>query len=244
MPAATHSSASTSAITFAREVARLWERELADDFLGFYLIGSLAHGGFNERYSDIDVLLIAAKPLRSEARDNVARQAAALSPALAGRLSLHWTDENFSTGRFLPLDRLDYLDHAVTLLERRRVEPLRPDRAEVRAYLAGAPFESWTQQVARFSALEALTREDHKRYLRAILYPARFVYSWETGAMGSNDAAVSFLQSRADNLDLDLIARALDCRNRGADPSPLFPERGKLPGLLDACRKLIAASPG
>src|SRR5579871_6162406 len=82
MPAATHSSASTSAITFAREVARLWERELADDFLGFYLIGSLAHGGFNERYSDIDVLLIAAKPLRSEARDNVARQAAALSPAL------------------------------------------------------------------------------------------------------------------------------------------------------------------
>jgi len=244
MPSATNGPASASAIAFAHEVARLWERELADDFLGFYLIGSLAHGGFNERYSDIDVLLTAAKPLGPQVRDNVAQQATALSLALAGKLSLHWTVENFSAGRFLPLDRLDYLDHAVMLLERRRVEPLRPSRAEVRAYLAGAPFENWTQQVAHFSALETLTRGDHKRYLRAILYPARFVYSWETGAMASNDEAVLFLRRRADNLDFDLIARALECRNRGADPSPLFPERDKLPGLLDACRRLVAASGG
>src|SRR5262249_46585834 len=135
-------------------------------------------------------------------------------------------------------------DHAVPLRERRRVEPARPSRAEVRAYLAGEPFENWTQQVNRFSAIEALARDDYKRFLHAFLYPARLVYSWETGAMASNDEAVKFLQGRADGLDLELIARALDLRNRGADPLPLFPERGKLAGLLEACRKLVAARRG
>src|SRR5215472_9985896 len=46
MELATDTSASGLAIAFAGEVARLWERELAQEFLGFYLIGSLAHGGF------------------------------------------------------------------------------------------------------------------------------------------------------------------------------------------------------
>jgi hypothetical protein len=244
MTPSTDASAAARAIAFARGVSGLWDREFADEFLGFYLIGSLAHGGVGERYSDIDVALIAAKPLQTDTLDSVAQQAAALSPALARKLSLFWTDETFSVGRFPPLDRLDYLDHAVTLFERRRVEPARPSRAEVRAYLAGEPFQNWTQQVNRFSTIEALTRDDYKRFLRAFLYPARFVYSWETGAMGSNDAAVEFLQGRADGLDLDLIARALDIRNRGADPLPLFPERGKLTGLVEACRKLIAAHRG
>jgi len=234
-------SAAAPAIAFAREVARLWERELGDDLLGFYLIGSLAHGGFGARYSDIDVALIAAEPLQGDAIERVARQAAALSPALARKLSLFWTDETFSGGRFPPLDRLDYLDHAVPLLERRRVEPARPSRAEVRAYLAGEPFRNWTQQIERYSTLDALPPEDHKRYLRALLYPARFVYSWETGNMGSNDVAVAFLKGRPDGLDLDLIIRALDCRNRGEDPLPLFSERSKLKGLLGACQELVAA---
>jgi hypothetical protein len=239
MTASTDTSGSAPAIAFAREVARLWERELGHELIGFYLIGSLAHGGFGERYSDIDVALIAARPLQTGALDRVAQQAAVLSPALARKLSLFWADETFSAGRFPPLDRLDYLDHAAPLLERRRVEPPRPGRAEVRAYLAGEPFRNWAQQVNRFSALEALQRDDYKRFLRAFLYPARLVYSWETGAMGSNDEAVKFLQGRADGLDLDLIARALEVRNRGADPLPLFPERGKLVGLLDGCRKIV-----
>jgi hypothetical protein len=129
-------------------------------------------------------------------------------------------------------------------LERRHVEPQRPSRAEVRAWLAGEPLRNFAQQVARFCTLDALPREEHKRYLRAILYPARFIYSWETGAMASNDVAVTFLKARQDGLDLDLIARALDCRNAGEDPLPLFPERTKLPQLLDACRRIVAAEHG
>jgi predicted nucleotidyltransferase len=241
MSSGTNASARAAATDFARAVARLWERELGPQLLGFYLIGSLAHGGFSSRYSDIDVLLIADEPLPGETIDRIAREAAARAPALAAKLSLFWTDRGLSVGRFPLLDRIDYLDHAVPLFERERLKLARPSLAEVRAYLAGAPFQNWSQQALQFSALAALSAGDHKRYLRAILYPARFLYSWATGAMASNDAAVAFLQGRADGLHLDLIARALACRNRGDDPLPLFPERATLAQFVEFCSGVVAA---
>jgi hypothetical protein len=133
MSAGDNASAQAAATAFAGAVARLWQRELGPQLLGFYLIGSLAHGGFSSRYSDIDVLLIADDPPQGGAIERVAREAAAQAPALA----------------------------------------------ELRAYLAGDPFRNWSQQALRFSALEALSTPDYKRYPRAILYPARFLYSWE-----------------------------------------------------------------
>ncbi len=204
MPRSTVTSAQ-AAVAFARDVAQLWDRRLGQRLIGIYLIGSLAHGGFSARYSDIDLALIAEEPLESGERDLVHAEAAAHSAQLASKLSLFWTDQYFSVGRFPPLDRVDYLDHAL-----------------------------------RLSALDKLTSDDHKRYLRALLYPARFVYSWETGAIGSNDEAVAFLQGRATGLDLDVIRRALRCRNEDQDPQALFSERSKLPGLVRVCEELVA----
>ena len=152
--------------------------------------------------------------------------AAAISTELAAKLSIFWTDRTFAAGRFPPLDRADYLDHGVTLIERERVTPSRPGLAEVRAYLAGKPFEAWRQGAAQFAALERLEPKSHKPYLRAQLYPARFVYSFMTGRMGSNDAAVAWLQDRAPpGLDVALIAAALACRRAAADPDVLFASR-------------------
>jgi predicted nucleotidyltransferase len=241
MPSANDTSAQAAAIAFAGAVAELWDRELGAKLLGFYLIGSLAHGGFSARYSDIDVLLIAHERLQADTIERIAQAAAAQAPALAAKLSLFWTDRSLSAGRFPPLDRIDYLDHAVPLLERERLELARPSLAEVRAYLAGEPFRNWSQQALRFSTLDVLSAGDHKRYLRALLYPARFLYSWTTGAMGSNDAAVSFLQGRIHGLELDLIGRALACRNRDDDPLPLFAERAKLAKLVEFCSGFVAA---
>jgi len=240
MPRATVTPAQAAAVVFARDVAQLWDRRLGQRLIGIYLIGSLAHGGFSARYSDIDLALIAEGPLESGERDLVHAEAAAHSAQLASKLSLFWTDQYFSVGRFPPLDRVDYLDHAVTLLERRHLRPSRPALAEIRAYLGAEPFANWSQQALRLSALDKLTSDDHKRYLRALLYPARFVYSWETGAIGSNDEAVAFLQGRATGLDLDVIRQALRCRNEDQDPQALFSERSKLPGLVRVCEKLIA----
>jgi len=91
---------------------------------------------------------------------------------------------------------------------------------------------------------ESLEPKDYKAYLRTLLYPGRFCYSWMTGRIGSNDAAVTFLNERPiPGLDIDLIARAVRCRDAAADPDVLFPARTALPSQFDACVELIGFGP-
>jgi hypothetical protein len=81
--------------------------------------------------------------------------------------------------------------------------------------------------------------KDRKAYLRSLLYPGRFCYSWTTGLMGSNGDAVAFLhENRIAGLDLGLIARALQLRQAGADPDPLFADRTQLPHQIEVCAAL------
>jgi predicted nucleotidyltransferase len=235
--------AATTARDFAATLAAHWQARLGDQLLGAYLLGSLAHGGFSRRYSDIDVGVVAEAGLTPTDFDAMRADAAAISNELAAKLSIFWTDRTFTAGRFPPLDRADYLDHGVMLTERERVMPPRPGLAEVRAYLTGKPFEAWMQGAAQFAALESLEPKSHKPYLRAHLYPARFVYSFMTGRMGSNDAAVAWLQDRAPpGLDIALITDALACRRSAADPDALFGLRAALPRQVTACAAFIAES--
>ena len=89
-----------------------------------------------------------------------------------------------------------------------------------------------------------LEPKDRKAFLRALLYPGRFCYSWMTGFMGSNDDAVAFLaKTRPARLDVSLITRALQCRHADADPDVLFPARTRLPSQVDACATLLAGVP-
>jgi hypothetical protein len=236
----TDETARADALAFADAMSSFWQRRLGGRLLGFYLLGSLAHGGFNRRYSDIDLGLVADGGLNEPDIEAMRAAALAHSPLLAPKLSLFWTDREFSVGRFPPLDRLDYLDHAVGLVERERVAPPRPAISEVRAYLCGAPFANWRSAVDRFSAMRRLGAEDHKPYLRAQLYAARFAYSWLTGRMVSNDDAVVFLRARRpDGLDVALLEKALKCRRDAENPDALFADRNKLPFQLAACERLI-----
>ena len=229
-----------AALEFADAMAAFWEDLIGPRLLGFYLIGSLAHGGFNRRYSDIDLALLAENGLDETLLDRARAHGVSISPELAPKLSLFWSDRRFSAGRFPPLDRIDYLDHAIALVEREPVRPERPSLDDIRAYLRGAPLAIWAERVARFATLDRLEAEDHKPYLRALLYPARFVYSWSTGQIASVEDAVAYLdECRPAGLDAGLITRALRCRSRSADPDDLFGERKSLPGQVDACRRLI-----
>ena len=166
--------AKTAAIDFARCLVRHWQEALGTELLGAYLIGSLAHGGFSRRYSDIDVALVTMAGLSAQALDRVRSEALALSADWGPKVSVFWTDQHFSLGRFPPLDRIDYLDHAVALMERERVQPARPTLEEIRHYLRGAPFASWAERARSFAAAETLEPKDHKAYLRTLLYPGRF----------------------------------------------------------------------
>jgi len=244
MQQASAESARQSAVVFARSVADAWDSRLGVRLLGVHLIGSLAHGGFGVRYSDIDMAVVAKDPLVPSDLKGMHEDAAAVSAEHANKLSLFWTDHGFTVGRFPPLDRLDYLDHAVRLIEREAVRPDRPSLGEIRAYLRGAPFERWADKARQFSAAATLDADERKPYLRALLYPARFIYSWSTGTIASNDDAVAFLRESATaDLALDLIEETLRCRRDGRDPDYLFPERRTLIPHVAVCARLIAAEP-
>lgn len=235
--------AAATARAFAAALAAGWRSQLGANLLNVALIGSLAHGGFSRRYSDIDVAIITESGLDAAELDQLRATAVAISEDLARKLSIFWTDRAFTVGRFPPLDRVDLLDHGVILTGRDRVMPERPSLDEIRGYLCGKPYESWAQSADQFAALDALEPKSHKSYLRAHLYPARFVFSFMTGRMGSNDDAVEWLRGHIiPGLDVPLIAAALDCRRAAADPDVLFPARTVLPRQVAACTALIRDS--
>ena len=234
-----------AAIEFARSLVRHWQETLGTELLGAYLIGSLAHAGFSRRYSDIDIALVTTAGLSPQALDHMRNDAIALSADWGPKVSVFWTDWHFSLGRFPPLDRVDYLDHAVALMERERVLPARPTLQEIQHYLRGAPFANWADSARSFAAAERLEPNDRKAYLRTLLYPGRFCYSWTTGLMGSNGDAVAFLSERHPaGLDVGLIKCALQCRQSAADPDALFPTRTVLPSQIDACAFLFDSQGG
>ena len=103
---------------FRPRLVRHWHEALGIELLGVYLIGSLAHAGFSRRYSDIDMALVTAAGLSPQVLDRVRSKAVGLSADWGPKVSVFWTDRRFSLGRFPPLDRMDYLDHAVVLMER------------------------------------------------------------------------------------------------------------------------------
>ena len=66
-------------MAFARRLAPAWQAVLGREFLGLYLIGSLAHGGFSRRYSDIDAAVVTETTLSSHTLESLRRQATAMS---------------------------------------------------------------------------------------------------------------------------------------------------------------------
>jgi hypothetical protein len=241
MSTGANDTARTAALKFADALASSFRAQLGERVIGAYLIGSLAHGGFSRRYSDIDMALITEVAFDAAALTTLRGLAAECDPTLSQKLSVFWSDRGFTIGRFPALDRVDYLDHAVVLTERERVLPVRPTLDEIRVYLSGAPFANWTENAHRFAGMSALAPGDHKLFIRTLLYPARLVYSWSRGLMGSNDDAVAFTcEHPPPGMNTDILARALTYRQAAADPDDLFPARRILPDQVKSCIQAIA----
>src|SRR5262249_26045768 len=124
--------ARVAAIEFARQLVSRWQEILGAELLGAYMIGSVAHAGFSRRYSDLDVALVTVTGLAPQEHDGIRNAAVALSADWGPKVSVFWANRDFSIGRFPPLDRLDYLDHAIVLLEHERIRPVRPTLKEIR----------------------------------------------------------------------------------------------------------------
>jgi predicted nucleotidyltransferase len=241
MSTETNETARITALKFADALSSSYQAQLGERLIGAYLIGSLAHGGFSRRYSDIDVGLITESALDTATLTTLRGLAAECDATLSQKLSVFWADRGFTVGRFPPLDLIDYLDRAVVLRERERVLPVRPTLEEIHGYLSGAPFTNWTENAHRFAGMSMLAPGDHKLFIRTLLYPARLVYSWSTGLMGSNDDAVAFTRKHPPpRMDTDILTSALKYRQAAADPDELFPARGMLPDQVKSCLQFIA----
>src|SRR5215467_3234064 len=148
--------ARTAALKFANALASSYRAQLGERLIGAYLIGSLAHGGFSRRYSDVDVVLITESALDTTTLTTLRGLAVECDATLSQKLSVFWSDRGFTMGRFPPLDLIDYLDRAVVLTERERVLPLRPTLEEIHGYLSRAPFTNWAESAHRFAGMSTL----------------------------------------------------------------------------------------
>lgn len=221
-----------SCVELAKLVAENLVHAARDRLHGVYLIGSLAHGGFSQRYSDVDVAVVFKRA--DPADEKIIESAKRVTHPEMQRLSIFWSTPDFAIGRFPVLDQIDFHDHRKPLFENAAVNTRRPSREEARRYLEGHPLEYWAEKTAYFTTLVALDERDHKELVRCALYPARLLYTWRTGGICSNEEAVAQLRrSVPAGLELGLIEQALICRASEASPEAIFARRS----LLEKQRK-------
>jgi hypothetical protein len=213
-----------------------------------YALGSLAHGGFSPLVSDVDLGLILGDPPRASDRLTIRRVAGAVKaggPGLHERLSVFWGTPSTLAGqarggRFPPLDRLDLLDYGRLLTGREaRDRVARPGQTEL--LVAGAKFalgslggprslpdhlREWSRgrpghdhALDEIRAPALLVARGPRRLTKIVLFPVRFLFTAETGRVGTNGLAAEHYLARADASAAELVTEALGWRQRPpADP--------------------------
>jgi hypothetical protein len=134
--------------TVLLEAVDAYRCAVGDRLLAAYALGSLAHGGFSEWVSDVDLGLIVGDPPQDG--DAATIQAVAdgekrKGTPLHGRLSVFWGTPSTlagerSGGRFPPLDRLDLIESGRLLAGADAVRPALPRPSTSELVVTGAEF--------------------------------------------------------------------------------------------------------
>jgi hypothetical protein len=208
---------------YLARVGEYFQSKLGATLVDAYKLGSLAHGGFSAIYSDIDVGLLLNCAAEPPEMTRWIADAKNLDAEYGKKLSVFWGNPEHDWGRLPNLDRLDLLDHGVPLLNGHKPQFRRPTKQEIRDELLRSIERSWKPRLPELSRLTELTAENRKPYIRAILYAARLIYSWDNLAMDSNDHAVEYLHRiQPPGLDLKPIDMALACRQEKCSADDLF----------------------
>lgn len=220
------------------EAVELASRSLRASLQAGYALGSLAHGGFVDAVSDVDLALIVASEEDSFAPDMLER-IAALGPAVrarlatpaAGRLSVFWSSwadlaAQTGRGRFPLVDQVDFVRSALPLFgDDRRSTVILPagERLRDELVLEGARFA--VDKLAQ-PAKDALLREParliaagRREISKAVLFPVRFIYTVDTGGVASNSLAVEHYCEVRCGAASTLVCAALRWREAGIESS-------------------------
>jgi hypothetical protein len=228
------------------EAVAAYRRALGTRLVASYALGSLAHGGFSPLVSDVDLGLILADPLRAADRLTIRRVAGAVraggSP-LHGRLSVFWgTPATLAGqargGRFPPLDRLDLLEYGRLITgQDERHSVARPGQDQL--LVAGAEFalgslagdpaladrlRGWAHlrfrpgsAVAEIRTPSRLVSRGPRRLTKVVLFPVRFLFTAQTGRVGTNDIAAEHYLAGAPAPAAALVTAALGWRREPLD---------------------------
>ena len=227
----------------ARAVAA-YRAVLGSRLIAGYALGSLAHGGFSPLVSDVDLGLILADPVRPEDRmtiDKVSRSVRAGGSELDQRLSVFWgtpaTLQGQSRGgRFPPLDRLDLLEYGRLLTGTDvRSAVARPDRTEL--LVAGAEFALGylgDDVLAEIRTPARLVSAGPRRMTKIVLFPVRFLFTAQTGQVGTNSLAARHYLASPDAPATALVTAALAWRLEppANDEAPVLLSRELIPLYL------------
>lgn len=227
---------------YVGRVAIFFQAKIDSLLVEAYKLGSLAHGGFSVIYSDIDVGLLLNCAEAPAAMTDWIAEAKTLDPTYGNKLSIFWGNPDCTWGRLPHLDRLDMLDHGVPLLNSHKAQFRRPGKQEIRDELLRSIDRSWKPRLAELNRLTELAPELRKPYIRAILYAARLIYSWDNLAMDSNDRAVDYLHRvEPPGLDLRPIDMALACRQEKCTAEDVFKMRTDLVGQCESAVNYISS---
>ena len=116
---------------FVSRIAEPFKARLGVSLVETYKLGSLAHGGFSNIYSDIDVglLLNCAEPPDEMAA--LIAEVKTLDGEYGKKLSIFWGNPDFTWGRLPVIDRVDMIDHGVPLLRGIKATFRRPTQDEI-----------------------------------------------------------------------------------------------------------------
>lgn len=215
--------------TFVSRVAAYFQSRLGLSLIEAYKLGSLAHGGFSKIYSDIDVGLLLNCAESPADMPTLLAEAKALDAEHGKKLSVFWGNPGFGWGRLPVIDRLDLLDHGVPLLGGVKPTFRRPSKDEIHREQLQSIERGWKSRLPELSSLTILEPKDRKPYIRAILYAARLIFTWDNLLVVSNDRAVEYLHRiEPAGLDLKPIDMALACRNEQCAAEDVFALRADL----------------
>jgi len=209
--------------SFVLSVAHFFNAALGSTLVEAYKLGSLAHGGFSDAYSDIDVGLVLSCGEAPAVMNELIAGAKALHPEYGKKLSMFWGNPESNWGRLPVIDCLDLLDHGVALLHGIKPSFRRPIGDEIHQEQLLSIERSWKPRLPELNRLTSLEPKDRKPYIRAILYAARLIYTWDNLVVGSNDSAIEYLHRvRLEGLDLEPIDMALACRQEKCTADDVF----------------------
>lgn len=204
-----------------------------------YALGSLAHGGFSAKMSDIDFLVILADPINSESDTaliaEIKKIAESRNLPLANRISIFWSSINElqnvkGQGRMPAVDKLDFILNAKLLSGKdiRDVEIPRPTQFDLD--ISGVTFitEVFFSDHFRLYIIDPyeniLKKQDAIALVKTILFPARLLYTLETGKIGDNKSSAEYYLNNHQNEYAQWIKKAYRWRTKQPDFSNINPE--------------------